>query len=123
MADVRKRVREFALSLPGATEDFPWGECVAKVNGKVFVFLGPDERTGPRLITVKLIESHGHALALPGAEPTGYGLGKSGWVNVPLHAEGATLDLLRDLVEESYRIVAPKRLSAELDRATARRAG
>jgi predicted DNA-binding protein (MmcQ/YjbR family) len=89
----------------------------------VFVFLGPDERTGPPLMTVKLVESHGHALALAGAEPTGYGLGKSGWVNVPLHAEGATLDLLRDLVEESYRIVAPKRLSAELDRATARRAG
>jgi hypothetical protein len=22
-------------------EDFPWGERVAKVNGKVFVFLGP----------------------------------------------------------------------------------
>ena len=45
----------------------------------------------------------------------GYGLGRSGWVTVPLRAPGMTLDLLRDWIEESYRIVAPKRLVAELD--------
>src|SRR6266540_6005257 len=112
----RDRIRDFALALPQAYEDFPWGESVAKVNKKVFVFLGPDDRTGPPLMTVKLVESHGHALAVEGAEPTGYGLGRSGWVNVPLHAEGVTLDLLRDWIEESYRIVAPKPLVAELDR-------
>jgi predicted DNA-binding protein (MmcQ/YjbR family) len=118
MADVRGRVREFALSLPGAAEDFPWGERVVKAGGKVFVFLGADERAGrgSRVITVKLDESHGHALAIDGSEPTGYGLGRAGWVNVPLRAPGVTLALLRDLVEESYRIVAPKRLVAELDR-------
>jgi predicted DNA-binding protein (MmcQ/YjbR family) len=116
MADVRTQLRAFALSLPDASEDFPWGERVAKVNGKVFVFLGHDEETGPPLMTVKLVESHGHALALEGAGRTGYGLGRAGWVNVPLHADGVTMDLLRDWIEESYRIVAPKRLVAELDR-------
>jgi predicted DNA-binding protein (MmcQ/YjbR family) len=116
MTDVRAQLRAFALSLPDASEDFPWGERVAKVSNKVFVFLGPDERAGPPLMTVKLVESHGHALAIEGAERTGYGLGSSGWVNVPLYAEGVTLDLLRDWIEESYRIVAPKRLVAELDR-------
>jgi predicted DNA-binding protein (MmcQ/YjbR family) len=118
MADVRAQLRAFALSLPGTAEDFPWGERVAKVNGKVFVFLGHDGETGPPLMTVKLVESHGHALALEGAGPTGYGLGRAGWVNVPLLAEGVTLDLLRDWIEESYRIVAPKRLVGELDRRT-----
>ncbi|HEY1369073.1 MAG TPA: MmcQ/YjbR family DNA-binding protein [Gaiellaceae bacterium] len=115
MADARARLRKFALSFPGAAEDFPWGERVVKVNGKVFVFLGADERTGPPLMTVKLVESHGHAMSIEGAEPTGYGLGRAGWVNVPLDAAELTLDLLRDWVEESYRIVAPKRLVAELD--------
>ena len=66
-------------------------------------------------MTVKLVESHGHALAIEGAGPTGYGLGKSGWVDIPLEAEGVTRKLLRDWIEESYRIVAPKRLVAELD--------
>jgi predicted DNA-binding protein (MmcQ/YjbR family) len=116
MVDIRGQLREFALSLPAASEDFPWGERVAKVRAKVFVFLGHDDESGPPGMTVKLVEWRGHALALEGAEPSGYGLGRAGWVNVPLQAEGVSLDLLRDWIEESYRIVAPKRLVAELDR-------
>jgi predicted DNA-binding protein (MmcQ/YjbR family) len=115
MADTRARLKAFALSLPDASEDFPWGESVAKVNRKVFVFLGSDSGSAPRFMTVKLDESHGHALSIEGAKPTGYGLGRAGWVTVPLRAEGVTLDLLRDWVEESYRIIAPRRLVAELD--------
>jgi predicted DNA-binding protein (MmcQ/YjbR family) len=116
MADVRSELRRFALSLPEAWEDFPWDESVVKVRRKVFVFLGPDEREGPALMTIKLAESHGHALAIDGAAPTRYGLGRSGWVDVPLHADGVTVELLREWVEESYRIVAPKRLVAQLNR-------
>jgi len=112
MAGVRAKLKDFALALPGAVEDHPWGEDVAKVGGKVFVFLGGSRS---RTITVKLVESHAHALSIEGAEPTGYGLGKSGWVTVPLRAPAVSLPLLRDWVEESYRIVAPRRLVAELD--------
>ena len=112
MPDVRDKVRAFALSLPEATEDHPWGEDVAKVRGKIFVFLGS---AGSGRITVKLEESHAHALSIDGAEPTGYGLGKSGWVTVPLRVPGVSIALVRDWVEESYRIVAPKRLVADFD--------
>jgi predicted DNA-binding protein (MmcQ/YjbR family) len=112
VAGVRDKVREFALSLPEATEEHPWGEDVAKVRGKIFVFLGSP---GSRRMTVKLEESHAHALSIDGAERTGYGLGDSGWVTVPLRAQGVNVALLRVWVEESYRIVAPKRLLAELD--------
>jgi predicted DNA-binding protein (MmcQ/YjbR family) len=116
MADIQARLRDFALSLPGAWEDFPWGERVAKVDKKVFVFFGHDDGTEPSLVTVKLVESHGHALAIEGAAPTGYGLGRAGWVNVPVQATGVTPELLFDWIEESYRIVAPKRLVGGLDR-------
>jgi len=112
MADLHEKVRAFALSLPEASEDHPWGEDVAKVRGKIFVFLGPASSSR---ITVKLEESHAHALSIETAEPTGYGLGKSGWVTLPLRAQGVTIALLRDWVEESYRIVAPKRLVSQLD--------
>ncbi|HCO04282.1 MAG TPA: dGTPase, partial [Actinobacteria bacterium] len=37
---IHRGVRTFALGLPEAYEDHPWGESVAKVNKKVFVFLG-----------------------------------------------------------------------------------
>jgi hypothetical protein len=42
---------------------------------------------------------------------------RDGW-NIRLLAEGVTFDLLGDWIEESYRIVAPKRLVGELDRRT-----
>ncbi|WP_165985768.1 MmcQ/YjbR family DNA-binding protein [Streptomyces sp. YIM 98790] len=116
--EVRDAVREFALGLPGAVEEFPWGECVIKVNKKIFVFLGAEDGSHPPAVTVKLTEedAHAHALSMPGARPAGYGLGKSGWVRVPLDGEGAPrAPLLCDWAEESYRVVAPKRLVAELD--------
>ena len=112
------KVREFALGLPGAAEEFPWGESVAKVNKKVFVFLGVDDGSYPLGVTVKLTDdtAHAHALTAPGAEPAGYGLGKAGWVSVPLEPKGSpSAELLCDWVEESYRAIAPKRLIADLD--------
>ena len=111
-----QEVRSFALGLPGAWEDFPWGEVVAKVNKKIFVFLGTEDAAAPGM-AVKLTDSHEHALTLPGATPSGYGLGKAGWVNLPLAS--AELDLLQDWVEESYRNIATKKLIAELDAADA----
>ena len=107
-----RRLRDFALTLPGAWEDFPWGEVVVKVNKKVFVFMGTEGSDNPGL-SVKLTDSHEHALSVEGAAPTGYGLGKAGWVSVPLSAADA--DLLEDWIEESYRNVATKTLIRQLD--------
>ena len=115
-AEVHDWVRGFALSLPEAYEDFPWGESVAKVNKKVFVFLGgADEQAVPGF-SVKLPASAEQALALPGAAPTGYGLGRAGWVSIRLVEGPAPLEVLLDWVEESYRAVAPKRLAAGIER-------
>lgn len=112
MDAVRTKLLVFALGLPEAVEDHPWDETVAKVRKKIFVFFGGDPSRDR--ITVKLVESHGHALSIEGAVPSGYGLGKAGWVTVPVDAEGVDHDVLCDWVEESYCIVAPKRLVAEL---------
>ena len=113
MAPLRARLLEFALSLPEAWEDQPWEEdTVAKVRKKIFVFLGGP---GSEQMTVKLVESNAHALSIEGARPSAYGLGKSGWVTVPLAADGVDLALLREWIEESYRIVAPKKLVTEVD--------
>ncbi|MCP9208214.1 MmcQ/YjbR family DNA-binding protein [Streptomyces sp. NEAU-Y11] len=114
---VRGAVRAFALGLPGAWEDFPWDSAVVKVGKKIFVFLGPDDGDRTPGITVKLRDeaAHAHAMSQPGAAPTGYGLGRSGWVSIPLAGGAPGADLLCDWVEESYRTIAPKRLVAELD--------
>jgi predicted DNA-binding protein (MmcQ/YjbR family) len=54
-------------------------------------------------------------MGLPGATPTGYGLGKAGWVSLTVGKNEPGIDLLSDWVDESYRMVAPKRLAALLD--------
>jgi predicted DNA-binding protein (MmcQ/YjbR family) len=106
-------LRGFALRLPGAFEDNPWDhEPVVKVGRKIFVFLGSDEAPG---ITVKLPDSADQALEIDGAVPSGYGLGRHGWVTVPVGTGGAPRAVAEDWIEESYRAVAPKKLVAELD--------
>jgi|SoiMethySBSTD1v2_1073268.scaffolds.fasta_scaffold71106_2 predicted DNA-binding protein (MmcQ/YjbR family) len=113
---IASQLRDFALGFPEAREDFPWGERVVKVKDKVFVFLGrDDEEIG---VTVKLPSSGLMALGLPFASPTGYGLGKSGWVTARFAAKDKPpLDLLRKWIDESYRAVAPKELVKRLDQA------
>jgi predicted DNA-binding protein (MmcQ/YjbR family) len=111
---LRHRLKEFALRLPETWLDHPWGEDVVKVGKKVFVFLGLED-LDELLVTVKLEDSHDQALAVPGAEPTGYGLGRSGWVTIPLRDTTPPAGVLEDWIDESYRRVAPKRLVAELD--------
>jgi len=108
----RDQLRRFAFALPGAHEDHPWGESVAKVRDKVFVFFGVSDEFG---FSVKLPESAAAVLAMPFASPTGYGLGRAGWVTVRWSA-GLPLELLETWVIESYRAVAPRALVAELDR-------
>ncbi|MCP3059341.1 MmcQ/YjbR family DNA-binding protein [Myxococcus sp. K38C18041901] len=103
------RLREVMLALPDVTEEFPWGHRTAKVRGKMFAILVLDEE-GLR-VTTKLPTSNEAALMLPFAEPTGYGLGKSGWVTArfsPGHE--VPVELLALWIQESFRAVAPKGL-------------
>jgi predicted DNA-binding protein (MmcQ/YjbR family) len=112
-ANVIDELERFALGLPGAFSDMPWeGDVVAKVGKKIFVFFGSGESPG---ISVKLPASADHALSVPGAAPTSYGLGRHGWCSIPVGTDDAPVDLLLDWIEESYRTIAPKQLVAELD--------
>ena len=104
------QLREFAFALPDAWEDHPWGESVAKVGKKVFVFFGADADAGPDVpvnLSVKLPESRDEALALPFTEPTGYGLDRGSWVTIHAPADWPA-EMLTDWIAESYRAVAPK---------------
>lgn len=105
-------LRDYAMGFPEATEDHPWGHRAIKVKKKTFVFLGGEANPAELSISVKLPSSRDIALDLPFAEPTGYGLGKSGWVTARFTKVGEVpLDLLRGWIDESYRAIAPKKLS------------
>ena len=120
--------RAFALGLPGAAEDFPWGETVIKVPrkpgvppwlkeggifGPMFLWMGRRDATTP-FVCVKLTRSYEEAVAVASAERTTIsGLGQWGWLTVRL-AE-VDIALVCDWIEESYRNVAPRRFVAQLD--------
>jgi len=107
-------LRTFALKYPGAREEFPWGERVVKVGKKVFVFMGKTDDGGFGL-SVKLPESGPMALLLPFATPTGYGLGKAGWVSAHFEpSDDPPLDMLCAWIDESYRAIAPRTLLKKL---------
>lgn len=121
-------VRDFALGLPAAAEDFPWGEPVIKVekrssdpppwrrglvHGPMFLWLGRRDAETHSL-SVKLTDSYDQAVSLAQAvRTTTSGLGQWGWLTIRLSA--VDVDLVCDWVEESYRNIAPKKLVAELD--------
>ena len=79
IADRFETLRRHGLALPEAVEEFPWGHSALKVRGKTFVFLNQSEEE--LSLSVKLPASRDFALIFDWAEPTGYGLGRSGWVS------------------------------------------
>lgn len=108
-----EQIRTQATGYPEVTEDHPWGESAFKVKKKTFVFMrAEDDRVS---FSCKLPSSRDFALSFSFAEPTHYGLGKSGWVTFTITAE-MNFDgkVLQAFIDESFRAVAPKKLVASL---------
>jgi predicted DNA-binding protein (MmcQ/YjbR family) len=113
LRDVEQVLRAQGMSWPEVTEEFPWGHRTLKVKGKAFIFMGIDD--GRFHMSVKLPQSGPGALMLKFCQPTGYGLGKAGWVSADFGKDDMIpVDLLRDWLKESYQAVAPKKLAAQV---------
>lgn len=114
LARLEAELRDHALGFPETREDFPWGERALKVRDKVFVFMRlGDGRLG---FSVKLPFTRDEAMAEAGATPTGYGLGKAGWVTFAYEAgDDPPVDRIKRWIGESYRAVAPRKLVEMLD--------
>ncbi len=106
----KAQLLKYALAKPGTTLEHPWGENVAKVRGKVFVFFGV-ETGGDYVMGVKLTKALLYAKSMPYVEAMGYGLGKSGWVSIKTPKGALPVEMLEEWIDESYLNVAPKRVS------------
>jgi hypothetical protein len=111
---VQRRLKKFGLAYPEAHSKSPWpGHDDLAVRNKTFAFLSAAGE--PLRITCKLPLTGQMALTLPFASPTGYGLGRSGWVTATFGPKDVPpFDLLKDWIDESYRAQAPKKLVASL---------
>ena len=107
-----KALRDWCLALPGAVEEFPFspGTSVFKIAGKVFA-LSPLDAT-PLTVSLKCDPLLAESLrASYTSIVPGYHLNKRHWLTVTLN-EDAGDDMVRDLVQDSYDLVKPKRLRA-----------
>jgi predicted DNA-binding protein (MmcQ/YjbR family) len=111
--DNMARLEQIVARLPEAerVDIEAWGgEPTFRVRGKNFVFT--DQSASG--LSVKLPQEEAAAVVAtdPKATPTGYGLGRHGWVSVEIGAR-ASRDRWRQVeewVRTSYTMVAPKSL-------------
>ena len=102
-------LRGFCLALPGAVEEFPFGEDVSvfKVGGKMFALahLAGD----PLRVSLKCEPQLGESLRTSyDAIVPGYHVNKRHWLTITVDAD-ADDTLVEGLLEDSYTLVAPRR--------------
>ncbi|WP_030171769.1 MmcQ/YjbR family DNA-binding protein [Spirillospora albida] len=113
--EVIGRLRDICLSLPEAVEK-PFGGHTApsfRIRDKLFAMTGEDGtalwfKGGPGVQDALVAEDPERFFVPP------Y-VGSKGWVGARLDVE-QDWDELTELIEDSYRLIAPKRLAALLDR-------
>ena len=113
-----ERLRSLCLALPETAEEVAHGMPAFRVRGKTFA-LYADDHHGDGRVAAWCKAPPGMRDALVAADATRYFsppyLGPSGWAGVHLDA-APDWDAVADLLEAGYRMVAPKRLTAALDR-------
>ena len=118
MTDNMKRLERIVARLPEAqrVDIEAWGdEPTFRVRGKNFIFSDQDARS----LSVKLPKHEAEDVVAsdPHVEPTGYGLGRHGWISVALPGKpsAARWKQVEEWVRTSYTLVAPKRLARLVD--------
>ena len=98
------RVREHCLAKDKATEEYPWGDVIWKIRGKIFA----GSSDGSNQVTVKATpEEQASLIEHPAIDVAKY-VGRFGWVTVTIKNK-KTLALTLELIDRSYDSLAPKR--------------
>ena len=108
------RVRRICLAFPEAYEEETWGEATFRIRKKIFAMAGGHD--GGRSLSLKTTRGEQESLLAQGA-PYFYPayVGTKGWIGVDLTSAKVDWDEVTELLVESYRLIAPKRLAAQLD--------
>ena len=117
-------LRTIALGFPEAFEKISWGRPVFCAP-KIFVMYGGSAKTDtkgeyiqyPYSILVKVDDSDRNALQQDDRFFYPAYMGPSGWLGLDFTAKKVDWDEVRELVDASFRMVAPKKLIKQLDQA------
>lgn len=113
------RLRKLCLALPEAHEVEAWGEPTFRVRNKLFaMYAAPNNHHGGGRAAVWCKAAPGNQALMVRAEPERYFVppyvGPSGWVGVWLDRNPDWSEV-KDLMCDSYRLVAPRKLAALLE--------
>jgi hypothetical protein len=113
------RLRKISLALPEAHEVEAWGEPTFRVRNKLFaMYANAGNHHGGGRPAVWIKAAPGNQDIMVRAAPDRFFVppyvGPSGWVGVWLD-RGVDWEELADLVRDSYRLTAPKKLLAKLE--------
>jgi hypothetical protein len=113
------RLRRLCLALPEAHEVETWGEPTFRVRNKLFaMYAGSGNHHGQGRPAVWCKAAPGNQQIMVRAAPGRFFVppyvGPSGWVGIWLD-HGVDWSELAGLLEDSYRLTAPRRLLALLD--------
>ena len=113
------RLRRLSLALPEAHEVEAWGEPTFRVRNKLFaMYADAGNHHGDGRAAVWCKAAPGNQALMVAANPRRFFVppyvGPSGWVGVYLDADTDWVEVA-ELLRDSYRLVAPKRLLALLD--------
>jgi len=107
------RLRRICLALPEAIERETWGEATFRVREKIFAMGHEGEKPAATCKARPGVQE-----MLVSADPVRFYVppytGHNGWVGIHMTVP-VDWDELEDLITESYRMTAPKRLSAALE--------
>jgi predicted DNA-binding protein (MmcQ/YjbR family) len=108
-----EQLKKIIGRLPEAVEDTPWGSIHWKVRGKIFGGWGRDAKEGSSIgfktdkeLQAMLVKSD------PRFSIAAY-VGKHGWVDMKL-AEKPDWAEVEHFIVESYKMIAPAKLAAQL---------
>ena len=106
------KVRKICLALPDTKETPTWGKPHFRVKEKIFAGFG--EEDGKPTLGVKLVPAHAKLVIKDKRFTPAPYVGHKGWVSMDLTG-CKDWDEVKELVVESYRLIAPKRSLAKLD--------
>ena len=90
-------IRKHCLAKKGAKEEYPWGDVMWKVRGKIFA----GSSDGSNQVTVKATpEEQARLIEHPAIEIAKY-VGRFGWVTLTIKNK-KVLQLALDLIDQSY---------------------
>lgn len=113
------RLRKLCLALPEAHEVEAWGEPTFRVRNKLFaMYADAGNHHGAGRASVWCKAAPGNQALMVRAEPERFFVppyvGPSGWIGIYLD-QSPDWNEVAELLRDSYRLIAPKRLCALLD--------